>query len=336
MDRFAAIEAFVRVVEAGGFSQAARVRGVAPSSLTRQIGALEKSLGTRLLHCTTHAVTVTEAGRVYYEQAVRILEDLQAADGAIAGLDTTPQGILRVSAPVVFGQLHVAPLLAGFLRACPAVSLEISFTDVLVDLRVADIDVAIRLGSVGNLDLIARRLAPQRRILCASPDYLSTKGTPDSPAALAAHDCLVFAYRSGPLSWRFGGSDGPSEVQVSGPLRADNSDVLREAAVAGLGLILMPDWLVSADLAAGRLVEVLATHVPTEADGAGIHAVWLPNRRGSPKVSSVCRISSGPFYRSSDRAAQDVDLMRRRGAAQPDCTSARATQTSPRQPLMLP
>ena len=286
MDRFAAIEAFVRVVEAGGFSQAARLRGVAPSSLTRQIGALEKSLGTRLLHRTTHAVTVTAAGRAYYERAIRILEELQAADASIAGLDATPQGVLRVSAPVVFGQTHIAPLLAGFLRSCPKVSLEISFTDTLVDLGVADIDVAIRLGSVGNLDLIARRLAPQRRILCASPEYLSIKGTPDGPTALAAHDCLVFAYRSGPLSWRFSGPDGAREVQVSGPLRADNSDVLRTAAVGDLGLSLMPDWLVGDDLAAGRLVEVLATYAPDEADDTGIHAVWLPNRRGSPKVQA--------------------------------------------------
>lgn len=284
MDRFAALEAFVQVVEAGGFSQAARPRGVAPSSLTRQVGALEKSLGTRLLHRTTHSVTTTEAGRAYYEQVVRVLDELHAADAVVAGLDATPHGILRVSAPVVFGRLHIAPLLPGFLVSCPEVSLQMSFTDAVIDLGLTDTDVAIRLGPVGSPDLIARPVAPHRRILCASPAYLAGRGLPDNPAGLAEHECLTFAYRPGPVRWRFDGPDGPTEVQVSGRLRADNSDVLREAAISGIGLILMPDWLVGADLTAGRLVEILPDHPPSLPIGAGIHAVWLPNRRGSPKV----------------------------------------------------
>lgn len=284
MDRFAAIEAFIRVVEAGSFSQAARSRGVAPSSLTRQVDALEKGLGTRLLHRTTHAVTMTEAGRAYHESGVRLLDELQAADAAVAGLDTAPHGILRVSVPVVFGRMHVVPLLAGFLQSCPQVCLEIGFTDVVIDLGTTDTDVAIRLGAVGSADLVARRIAPHRRVLCASPAYLTARGRPDSPTALAGHECLAFAYRPGPLSWRFDGPDGPSEVQVSGRFRADSSDALREAALVGLGLILVPDWLVSADLIAGRLVEVLPGHSPRLAADAGIHAVWLTNRRGSPKV----------------------------------------------------
>lgn len=283
MDRFAALEAFVLVVEAGGFSQAARSRGVAPSSLARQVDALEKSLGTRLLHRTTHSVTPTEAGRAYHARAVRLLDELQAADAAVAGLDTTPHGILRVSVPVVFGRLRIVPLLAGFLEACPEVCLEIGFSDVVIDLGATDTDVAIRLGAVGD-GLVARLLLPHRRILCASPAYLAARGTPEDPAALSAHECLVFAYRSGPVTWRFDGPDGPSDVQVSGRLRADNSDVLRQAALSGFGLILMPDWLVGDDVAAGRLVGVLADHAPRPTARTGVHAVWLPNRRASPKV----------------------------------------------------
>lgn len=284
MDRFAALEAFVRVVEAGGFSQAARARGVAPSSLTRQVDGLEQTLGTKLLRRSTRAVIPTEAGRAYYTRASRVLDELQAADAAVAGYDATPHGLLRVSVPVVFGRLYITPLLASFLKACPAVQLEVSFSDVVIDLVVADVDVAIRLGGIGSGDLIARRLAPQRRVLCASPAYLKAHGAPQVPADLTGHSCLLFAYRPGPLRWRFDGPDGLQDVEVSGPLRANNSDALREAAIAGLGLILMPDWLVRTDLAEGRLVAVLKLYPPEQTDGAGINAVWLPNRRGSPKV----------------------------------------------------
>ncbi len=284
MDRFAALEAFVRVVEAGSFSQAARARGVSPSSLTRQVDGLEQTLGTKLLRRSTRAVIPTEAGRAYYTRASRVLDELQAADAAVAGYDATPHGLLRVSVPVVFGRLHITPLLASFLSACPAVQLEVSFSDVVIDLAVADFDVAIRLGGIGSSDLIARRLAPQHRILCASPAYLKAHGAPQVPADLTGHSCLLFAYRPGPLRWRFDGPDGLQDVEVSGPLRANNSDALREAAIAGLGLILMPDWLVRTDLVEGRLVEVLKLYPPEQTDGAGIHAVWLPNRRGSPKI----------------------------------------------------
>ncbi len=262
MDRFAALEAFVRVVEAGGFSQAARARGVAPSSLTRQVDGLEQTLGTKLLRRSTRAVTPTEAGRAYYTRASRVLDELQAADAAVAGYDATPHGLLRVSVPVVFGRLYITPLLASFLKACPAVQLEVSFSDVVIDLAVADVDVAIRLGGIGSGDLIARRLAPQRRVLCASPAYLKAHGAPQVPADLLGHSCLLFAYRPGPLRWRFDGPDGLQDVEVSGPLRANNSDALREAAIAGLGLILMPDWLVAdrpCGGAAGRSPEALPT-----------------------------------------------------------------------------
>ena len=284
MDRFTALEAFVRVMDAGGFSQAARARGVAPSSLTRQIDGLEQTLGTKLLRRSTRAVIPTEAGAIYYTRARRVLDELQAADAAVAGYDATPHGLLRISVPVVFGRLYVTPLLTGFLKACPAVHLEVSFSDTVIDLAVADIDVAIRLGGVGSSDLIARRLAPQRRILCASPAYLIAHGEPNVPADLAGHSCLLFAYRPGPLRWRFDGPEGLQDIEVSGPLRTNNSDALREAAIASLGLILMPDWLVAADLAEGKLVEVMKLYPPNQTAGAGVHAVWLPNRRGAPKV----------------------------------------------------
>jgi DNA-binding transcriptional LysR family regulator len=288
MDRFAAMEAFVRVVEAGGFSQAARARGLATSSLTRQVDLLERMLGTKLLNRSTRRTTPTEAGQCYYDRAVGILDELEAADASIAGRDAAPQGLLRVSAPVAFSRLHVAPALPEFLSACPAIEIEMSLTDVVIDLAAEDIDLAIRIGPLGSTNVIARRLAPHRRILCASPTYLAARGAPGTPAELTTHSCLRFTYHSARRTWRFRSTGGTTEVQVDGPLRADNAEILQEAARAGLGIVLMPSWLVGEDIRVGRLVEVLpAYRASLGSDEAGIHAIWLPNRRGSPKVRAL-------------------------------------------------
>ena len=295
MDKLAGLHAFVAVVEAGSFSRAARARGLAPSSLTRLIDALEAELGTTLLNRSTRAITPTQAGQAYYEQAARLLEDLAAADAAVAGRDALPAGILRVGAPVAFTRLHLAPLLPEFLARCPAIELDLTLDDAIVDLAAADLDVAVRLGPVGDHRLIARRLAGHRRVLCAAPAYLEASGAPGTPADLVSRACLAFAYRPGRYrrAWRLEPHNGGEavEVECSGPLRCDNSEVLREAALAGLGITLLAEWLVGTDIAAGRLLEVLPgwRAEPVRpgvlpAEERAIHAVYLPNRRGSPKV----------------------------------------------------
>jgi DNA-binding transcriptional LysR family regulator len=291
MDKLQGLAAFVAVVEAGGFSPAARARGVAPSSLTRLVDALEAELGTTLLNRSTRAVAPTEAGRAYYASATRVLDELAAADAAVAGRDREPAGVLKMTAPVAFGRLHLAPLLPDFLARCPLIELDVSLSDGVVDLGAADLDVALRLGPVGDPALVARRLADDRRVLCAAPGYLDAVGRPTAPAELARHVCLSFAYAPGRQAWRLAPVHGGEAVtvEVRGPLRSDNAEVLREAALAALGIALLPDWLVGADVSAGRLEVVLPgwRAEPARAgrtEPAGIHALYLPNRRGAPKV----------------------------------------------------
>ena len=302
MDLFAALSAFVAVVEDGGFAKAARREGLATSSVTRQVNALEAHLGTRLLNRSTRSVTLTHAGESYYEQASRILGDLDEANRTVSDAGGPPRGRLRVSLPVAFGRLHVAPVIPEFLRTCPDIELDLTMTDSVVNLVEERLDVAIRIGSLGSSRLIARKLAPHRRVVCASPDYLGAHGEPTAPADLARHACLTFAYAKGNQRWRFAGPSGPQEVMVKGHLRADNSEMLREAAIGGAGVILMPTWLVGSDIDAGRLCRVLADWdaSPGRA-GNAIHAVYLPDRRGSKKVRAfidflIARFGSPPYW----------------------------------------
>lgn len=284
MDSFAALNAFVATVEGGGFAAAGREMAVATSSVTRQVDALEQSLGTRLLNRSTRGVTLTSVGETYYEHAVRLLADLHSANLEASEALGAPRGLLRVSLPVAFGQLHVSPALPAFIARYPDVRLELLLSDEVVDLAEQRLDLSIRLGHVHSPDVVARRLAPHHRVLCASPGYLQRHGEPQTPADLAHHACLTFAYgRDAPL-WHFTGRSEES-VRVSGPMRANNSLVLRDAALNDMGLLLIADWLVGKDIDAGRLQIVLPqwqAHVNSAE--SGVYAVYLPNRRSSKKV----------------------------------------------------
>ncbi|WP_338524574.1 LysR substrate-binding domain-containing protein [Pseudomonas batumici] len=286
MDRFAALSAFIAVVEHGGFASAARRLGLAPSSLTRQLNALEESLGTLLMNRSTRAVTLTEAGVQYYEDARRILDELESADRAASEMAGLPSGLLRVALPVAFGRLHVAPALPTFLRQFPGIRLDIRLSDTMTNLAEERLDVAIRLGAPASQDLIARKLAPHRRVICASPDYLGEHGAPAHPGELPQHNCLLFDYLSGTSTWTLKCDGKTEKVAVSGNLKANGSELLREAAISGAGLLLMPTWLVGDDISAGRLVPVLESWSPItgEEDGA-VWAVYLPNQRGSKKLA---------------------------------------------------
>ncbi|MBB6584836.1 LysR family transcriptional regulator [Ralstonia solanacearum] len=287
MDRFAALNAFMAVVEHGGFAPAARRLELAPSSLTRQLNSLEDSLGTRLLNRSTRTVTLTEAGQQYYEDARRILEELDNADRAVSELAGPPSGLLRVSLPVAFGRLHVAPALPAFLRQFPGMRLEFQLSDTVANLVEDRIDVAIRLGAPASQNVVARKLAPHRRVICASQDYLGEHGVPAQPADLAQHNCLLFDYATATSTWTLQRAGKTEKVQVSGNLHANGSELLREAAIGGAGLLLMPTWLVGEDLAAGRLVPVLEDWSPSlGADEGAVWAVYLQNRRGSKKLAA--------------------------------------------------
>jgi DNA-binding transcriptional LysR family regulator len=285
MDRFAALQSFVAVAENGGFAPAARRIGVAPSSLTRQVDTLEERLGVRLFNRSTRTVTLTAAGMRYLEDARRILDELETAERGVTEEGVKPRGTLRVSAPVAFARLHIAPLLAPLLRSYPDLSVEIVATDSIVDLVEDNVDVAVRLGALPMSSLVVRRLGPHVRVVCGSPDYFGERGTPAVPSDLSEHNCLIFDYQAGPDEWRFCKEDSDERVRVRGTLKARGSEILREAAIGGVGIILMPTWLVGADIAAGRLVRILADWTAGRTAGEDmISAVYLPNRRGSVKV----------------------------------------------------
>ena len=286
MDQFAAMKTFVQVAQLGGFSAAARVSGAAVSSLTRQTNSLEKHLGVKLFHRSTHALAMTEDGHKYLAMSLRILADLEEATSSLTGSDSHARGRLRISAPVAFGRLYIAPLLHDFFAKCPEISLDIELTDVPQALIEQSIDVAIRLGHVEQEDLIARKLGANRRIVCASPAYLERCGVPVVPAELTKHQCLLFAYHAGSTIWQFKGTQGAGEqVAVRGVLRANNSEVLLEAALAGLGVLLMPTWLVARYVEQGRLVVLLPDFCAT-LDGidTAIFALYPSIRRHSAKV----------------------------------------------------
>ncbi|MGC1301696.1 MAG: LysR family transcriptional regulator [Caulobacteraceae bacterium] len=258
MDLLNAMRVFVRVVELGSFSAAAADLGVRTSAASRAVASLEADLGAALFHRTTRRVHLTEPGAGFYEQARKVLRDVEDARRTALGMDLKPQGTLRVQAPAAFGRLHVAPHIPDFLAAYPDIRLDIAFTDVRVDLISVGADVAIRIGPMLDSSLIARKLAPHRRVVCASPAYLERQPAIRAPQDLAEHDCLIYSLQPTP-AWFFEPAKGGERqaITVCGAIRADDSEPLRDLAVAGLGVVLLPTWLVGDDIRAGRLVRVL-------------------------------------------------------------------------------
>lgn len=283
MDRLAALTAFAAVIETGSFAAAARRLGRSPSRLSRQIADLEAGLGVRLLHRTTRALTLTEAGQAYHEHVARILAELATADQSVGCLQAAPRGRLRVAAPMSFGIGHLAPLLPAFLEAYPEIELDLALNDRFVDLIDEGFDLAVRIGRLADSSLIVRRVAPLRRVLCASPAYLAAHGIPATPDDLAAQDGLGYSNMTPNEEWCFiHPEDGrPWPVRIKPRLRVNNGDALRLAALGGIGFGLLPTFIVGPDLAAGTLVPLLAPYL--RQDGA-IQAVYPPARHLSPKV----------------------------------------------------
>jgi len=271
------------VVEAEGFSAAARRLGMSKSAVSKQIGRLEAHLGVRLLHRTTRKLSLTEAGRVYYRHVVRVLDEARAAEDAVAGLRGRPQGTLRVVTPMSFGLLHVAPALSAFLREYPELRLELTMEDRLTDLVEGGFDLAIRIGQLRDSSLVARRISSSRVVLCAAPAYLAARGTPATPEDLLAHDCLHFTHHSGGTDWRFDGPQGPVTVRAPARLQANSGLALREAALAGLGILRSPLFTVAEDLRAGRLLSLLPDYVLPPVN---IYAVF-PEGRHVPAKSRL-------------------------------------------------
>lgn len=280
MDHFATLTAFVHTVECGGFTAAARRLGLSKSLVSRQVAQLETNLGARLLQRTTRRLSPTEVGQAYYQRAQRILADLADAAAEIGHLQAAPRGKLRISAPMSFGVLHLAPALPRFLAACPELELDLALSDRFVDLVEEGFDVAVRIGRLSDSTLVARRIAPIRRVVCASPAYLARCGTPQNPADLTEHACLSHLDQ-GPAEWRFVVDGQQQTIKVNSRLRAGNGEALRILALAGLGLTYLPTFFVGDDLRSGTLVPVLSPYVPGD---SALHGVYPHGRHLTAKV----------------------------------------------------
>jgi len=281
-DRLAALTAVVRVAECGSFSAAAARLNQSKSVVSRQVSALEASLGVRLFQRTTRALTLTEAGRRYVERVAPLLAELEQADQCLSALQAAPRGLVRLSAPMSFGIRHLAPALPEFLARYPELEIDLAMNDRFVDLVEEGFDLALRIGRLAPSSLVARRLAPLRRVVCASPAYLAAHGTPRTPDELSRHQCLGYTTLNPAGDWRFVTPEGrPWPVSAGGRLRANNGDTLRQAALAGLGLINQPSFIVGADLQAGSLVSLLTEFITQD---GGIYAVWPGGRHLAPKV----------------------------------------------------
>ena len=284
MDQFREIEAFAAVVQAGSFVKAAERLGTSKAVVSRQVIELEARLATRLLNRTTRRLSLTDSGADYFERCRQILDDLAEANAAASAATTSPRGRLKINAPLSFGNLHLAPLWGEFLKLHPQVELDITLTDRVVDLVDEGFDVAVRIARVQGATLVARRLASDRMVLCASPGYLRRAPPIARLADVAAHPVMAYAWWSGGDLWTFDGPDGTESVTVHPRLRANSGDTCRAAALADQGVILQPAFLVGADLKAGRLVELLPALRGPVMD---IQAVYPSRRHVSGKVRAM-------------------------------------------------
>ena len=260
MEGFGAIPVFVAVVENGGFSAAARTLGISKSAVSKRINQLEAHLGVRLLHRTTRKLSLTEAGERYFEHAAQALTAAGQAEDAVTELQGEPQGNLKISSPMSFGRLHVAPLIPKLLQRYPKLQIDLVMDDRKVDLVAGGFDVAIRAGNLPASTLIARKLAPLRQVLCASPDYIDRYDRPGTPAELSSHNCLLYSYSSDANEWTLIGEGGPETVTVSGSYQVNNSEALLEALREGIGIGRLPTFVAGPDLKTGRLVKLFESY----------------------------------------------------------------------------
>jgi DNA-binding transcriptional LysR family regulator len=283
MDRLRAFEVFVAVVSRQGFARAAESLDTSPANVTRYIAELEAQLGTRLLNRHSRKLSLTESGEALYERARAILADVDEAVAVSSSSSLTPQGRLRVNAPLSFGLLHLAARWPRFAQRHPQVELDVSLIDRVVDVVEEGYDLAIRISRSGSTAHAARKLATSRNVVCASPEYLRAHGTPSTPADLARHACIVYEYVG--AEWTLLDANGrPQAVRVRAAMQTNNGDTAAAAARAGLGIVWQPTFLVGPDLRAGRLMPLLPDWRVPDID---ILAVYPSRRHLSAKVRAM-------------------------------------------------
>jgi len=297
MDTLTSMKVFAAVVDTGSFAAAADRLDMSRAMASKYVAHLEEHLGTRLLQRTTRRLTLTESGSTYYERCTQILADILEAEEGALHLNENPRGTLRLTMPVSFGTLHMGPVVSEYMRQYPDVKVDILLADRRVDLLEEGLDMAIRIGALTESGLVARKLASDRIVIAGSPDYFKRNGTPKTPADLANHNCLLYTYAAAGDEWKFNGPGGPHVVKVSGSLRASNGDMVKLAALGGVGVIRQPIFLCAEELRDGRLVEVLHDY---RADELGIYAVY-PSRKHLPaKVRTFVDFVAATFNLKSE------------------------------------
>jgi DNA-binding transcriptional LysR family regulator len=287
MDQLAGMLAFVRVVEEGSFTAAAKSLGLPKSTVSRQVSSLEERLGARLLHRTTRRIHLTEAGQAYFDRCARVISELEDAEKAVTELHEAPRGTLKLTAPVTFGQMFLTDVLTDYLNQYPDVRLDLNLSDRTVDLVEEGFDLAIRIGRLADSSLVVRKLGVSRMCLCAAPAYLEKAGAPQSVAELEEKDALLYTYQAN--GWRL---KGGRMVSVRGRLSTNSGEVLRGAAVRGLGIAYVPSFYVGADLAAGRLISLLEDQIE---QGSGVFAVYPPKHQPPAKVRAFVDLAVERF-----------------------------------------
>jgi DNA-binding transcriptional LysR family regulator len=293
MDRLQAMQMFVRVVETGSFSKAAREFGTTQPTVTKQVAAIEARLKARLLNRNTRGVSLTEAGALYHEKCKAIVREMEAADNIVQLRQTQAQGLLRIGSSVAFGRRAVVPLALGFMARHPQVQIDLSFDDRYVDLVAQGVDVAIRLGKLADSSLGGRYLGMNPWLLAAAPAYLKKHGKPERPADLSAHSALIYSSVQGDDIWHLSTPRGEGlDVPVSGPLRSNNLSAVLAATRAGLGIAALP-WYVAFDsLQSGQIVQLLAEY---QLPAQEIHAVFPSPKLVPGKVSAFIAFVLGRF-----------------------------------------
>lgn len=285
MDRLKVMEVFVTASDTGSFTAAAQALGMSPQMVGKYIVALEQRLATQLLQRTTRRQSLTEAGRLFYAQAKRILEDVEAVDADVLALGAEPRGTLRVTAPATLGAHCIVPALCHYLQANPHVSVDLTLTDRVVDIIEEGYDMAIRIGALPNSSLIARTLAPYEFIACASPGYLARRGSPTVPADLVGHECLRYTTTSNSPAntWRFTRDGVERVLEISGSLRINDARALVAATLAGCGIMYGPWMVLEAAIDEGRLAQVLSDYKGLSRPVTLLHPL---DRQPTPKLRS--------------------------------------------------
>lgn len=299
MQNLTDIAVFVQVVDSGSFTAAAERLALTRSVVSKYVSRLEDHLKVRLLNRTTRRLSLTEAGRIFYERSQFGLNEIEAAEAEVAKLQASPRGRLKINTPMSFGILHIAPAMAEFQKLNPEVQLDMHLDDRQINLIEQGYDLAIRIAELPDSSMVATRLAPCRHVVCASPDYVERCGAPHTPDDLRKHNILTYRYQDSPNEWRFISPDGRySSVPVTGSIEMNNSLALRQAVLGGAGIMLTPTFIVGEDIAAGNLRKLLPGH---RAQEISIYAVYAGRRHLTPKVRAFIdymktRFSNPPYW----------------------------------------